>query len=121
LLCDKKISGVTVRLRALTVAVSLLFAFAACHRELHIVRVEVYEDHVSVDGVQSDLPIQRAVDAQAQNRKVFVLLVPGSSLSAARNAELQRCMDKIYLSQGITIRRVEFRVPKPKDPRVVDP
>jgi hypothetical protein len=113
--------GVTVRLRAFTATVSLLLALTACHREHRIVRMEVYEDHVSVDGVRSDLPIQQAVDARTQSSKVFVLLVPQSSLSAAREAELRRCMEKIYMSSGITVRRVDFGAPQPKVPHAADP
>ena len=110
-----------MHLRAFTATVSLLFALAACHREHRIVRIEVYEDHVAVDGVPSDLPIQQAVDAQTQSSKVFVLLVPQSSLSAARETELHRCMEKIYMSSGITMRRVDFGATQPKLPHVADP
>jgi hypothetical protein len=110
-----------VHLQASTVAASLLFVLAACHHEPRIVRMEVYEDHVSVDGVRSGLPIQQAVDAQTQSSKVFVLLLPRPSLSAAREAELRRCMEKIYRSSGITIRRVELGAPQPKVPHVAGP
>jgi hypothetical protein len=51
-------------MRVFTVAVSLLFALAACHRELHIVRVDVFEGHVTIDGVVSNLPIQQVVDGR---------------------------------------------------------
>ena len=108
-----------MRFRAFTVSVGLLFALTACLRQPHIVRIEVYEDHVSVDGVRSDLPIQQAVDAQTHSSKEFVLLVPRPSLSSARDAELRRCMEKIYGSSGI--RRVEFDAPQPKLPHVADP
>ena len=91
-----------------TVAVSLFFALAACHRELHIVRVDVFEDHVSIDGFVSNLSIQQAVDGQTQGQNVFVLLTAKQSLSAARTDELRRSADKLYLSQGIGIRRVQF-------------
>ena len=110
-----------MHLRAFTASVSLLLALTACHREHRIVRMEVYGDHVSVDGVRSDLPIQQAVEAQTQSNKVFVLLVPQSSLSAAREAELRRCMEKIYMSSGITIKRVDFGTPQPEVPHVADP
>ena len=110
-----------MHLRAFTASVSLLLALTACHREHRIVRMEVYGDHVSVDGVRSDLPIQQAVDAQTQGSKVFVLLVPQPSLSAAREAELRRCMEKIYMSSGITIKRVDFGTPQPEVPHVADP
>ena len=102
--------GVTVHLRAFVVTVGLFAALAACHGEAkrHIVRVEVFEDHVSVDGVVSNLPIQQAVDAQVQGQDLFVLLTAQQSLSAARTDELQRSADKLYLSRGIGMRRVQL-------------
>jgi hypothetical protein len=99
---------VTVHLRVFVVAVSFFFALAACHRELHIVRVDVFEDHVSIDGVASNLPIQQAVDEQTRRQNVFVLLTAKQLLSAARTDELRRSADKLYLGQGIGIRRVQF-------------
>jgi hypothetical protein len=99
-----------VHLRAFTVAVSLFCAPAACHGvdKRNIVRLEVFEDHVSVNGVPSDLPIQQAVDAQTQSRKLYVLFIPRQPLSATRLVELRRSIDKTYPSPEIGIRRVQF-------------
>jgi hypothetical protein len=100
-------------LRAVTVAVSLFCALASCHGidKRSIVRLEVFEDHVSVDGVLSDLPIQQVVDAQTQSRKVYVLFIARQPLSAARLEELTRAIDKAYPSSGIGIRRVQLPCP----------
>ena len=96
-----------VHFLAFTVAVSLLYAVAACHQDNRpIVRVEVFDDHVSVDGVRSDSPIQRAVDAQNQNHKGYVLLVPRQPLSAERLDELKRSAETLH--PGIEIRRVQL-------------
>lgn len=67
--------GVIVHLRAFTVAISFYCALAACHPgdKRPIVRVAVFEDHVSVDGVRSELPIEQAVHAQTQSRDVSVV------------------------------------------------
>jgi hypothetical protein len=102
-----------VHLRAFTVAVSLSCALAACHVDdkRPIVRVEVFEDHVFVDGVRSDLPIQQAVDAQTQSRKVFVVFITPQSLSATRRGELLRSIDKIYPSTEVGVRRVLLPCP----------
>ena len=105
-----------MHLRAFTVAVILFFALAACHRELRVVRVEVFEDHVSIDGVVSNLPIQQAVDAQTQGQNVFVLLTAQQSLSAARTDELRRSADKLYLSRGIGVRRVQLECSTSRGP-----
>jgi hypothetical protein len=107
-----------VHLRAFMVAVGLFGALAACHGESkqHIVRVDVFEDHVSIDGVVSNLPIQQAVDAQAPGQNVFVLLTAQQSLSAARTDELQRSADKLYLSRGIGIRRVQLECSTSRGP-----
>jgi hypothetical protein len=81
-------------------------ALTACH-ENKIVRLEVFEDHVAIDGVRSDLPIQEAADAQAPEHKGYVLLVPRPPLSKARLDELKRCMDKLYPGAETKIRRVQ--------------
>ena len=99
---------VTVHLRVFTVAAIFVFALAACHREPRIVRVDVFEDHVSMDGVVSNLPIQQAVDGQTQGQNVFVLLTAKQLLSAARTDELRRTADKLYLTPGVGIRRVQL-------------
>jgi hypothetical protein len=99
---------VTVHLRIFTVALTFFFALTACHRDLRIVRVDVFEDHVSIDGVISILPIQQAVDGQARDPNVFVLLAAKQSLSAPRTDELRRSVDKLYHSSGVGIRRVQF-------------
>ena len=99
--------GVMVHLRAFTVAIILFCALVACQEgKRSIVRVEVFEDHVSVDGARSDLPIQQAVDAQRQNRKVHVVLIAQQPLSAARVHELTLAVNRLY--PGIGIRRVQF-------------
>jgi hypothetical protein len=86
---------------------SLICAVAACHEAKRpIVRVEVFEDHVSVDGVRSDLPIQRVVDAQTQNHRAFVMLIPQQPLSTERLNELNRSEEKMHPNIGI--RRVQL-------------
>ncbi len=102
--------AVARHLRAVTVAVSLFCALASCHGidRRSIVRLEVFEDHVAVDGVPSDLPIQQVVDAQTQSRKVYVLFIAREPLSAPRLEELTHAIDKAYPSSGIGIRRVQF-------------
>ena len=93
--------------RAITVAVSLICAMAACHQEKPlIVRVEVFEDHVSVDGVRSESSIQQAVEEQARNHKVLVMLIPRQPLSAERIDQLTHASDKLH--PGIEIRRVQL-------------
>ena len=90
--------------RAFILSVSFSCALAACH-ENKIVRIEVFEDHVAIDGVRSILPIQEAADSQAPEHKGYVLLVPRPPLSKARLDELKRSMDKLY--PGVeNIRRV---------------
>ena len=101
-----------MHLRVFAVALSFFFVLAACHRDLRIVRVDVFEDHVSIDGVVSNLPIQRVVDGQAQDPNVFVLLTAKQPLSAPRTDELRRSADKLYLSSGVGIRRVQFECSK---------
>ena len=93
-----------------TVVIGLFCALVACHGidKQNIVRVEVFEDHVSVDGVLSDQPIQQVVDAQTQSRKVSVLFIPRQPLSAARLEEMKRASDKLYPSSEVGIRRVQF-------------
>jgi hypothetical protein len=103
---------VTVHLRVFTAVLSFFFALAACHRDLRIVRIDVFEDHVSIDGVVSNLPIQQAVDGRAQDPNVFVLITAKQSLSAPRTDELRRSADKLYLSSGVGIRRVQFECSK---------
>jgi hypothetical protein len=96
-----------VYFRAITVAFSLIYAVAACHQDKRpIVRVEVFEDHVSVDGVRSDSPIQQAVDEQTQNHKAFVVLIPRQPLSAERLDQLKRAAEKLH--PGIGIGRVQL-------------
>jgi hypothetical protein len=96
-----------VYFRAIAVALCLICAVAACHQDKRpIVRVEVFEDHVSVDGVRSDSSIQQAVDAQTQNHKAFVLLIPRQPLSAERLDQLKRSAEKLH--PGIGIRRVQL-------------
>jgi hypothetical protein len=84
------------------VAVGLYGALAACHGEAkrHIVRVEVFEDHVSIDGVVSTLPIQLAVDAQTKGQNVFVLLTAQQSLSAPRTDELTFYRQALSVARG---------------------
>ena len=100
-------------LRAFTVAISLYCALAACHLDdkRPIVRVAVFEDHVSVDGVRSDLPIERAVHAQTQSRDVSVVFVTSQPLSEARRNELRRSIENIPHSGEIGIRRVQLPCP----------
>jgi hypothetical protein len=102
--------GVMVYLRAFMVAATLFCTLVACHEgKRPIVRVEVFEDHVSVDGARSDLPIQQAVEAQRQKRKVHIVLISQQPLSAARVHELTLAVEKLY--PGIGIRRVQFECP----------
>jgi hypothetical protein len=102
-----------VQLRAFTVAVSLLCALAACHPDdkRPIVRVDVFEDHVSVDGARSDMPIQQAVDTQTQSRDVLVVFVTPQPLSATRRDELRRSIDKIAHSTEVGVRQVLLSPP----------
>jgi hypothetical protein len=101
--------GVIVHLRAFAVAISLFCVLAACRSGdmRHIVRVAVFEDHVSVDGVRSDLPIEKAVHAQTAGRNVSVVFITSQPLSEARRDELKRSIDKIPHSGEIGIRRVQ--------------
>jgi NTF2 fold immunity protein len=102
--------GVIVHLRAFTVWICLFCTLAACHPNDRrpIVRVAVFEDHVSVDGVRSDLPIEQAVHARTQSRNVSVFFITSQALSEARRNELRRSIDQIPRSAEIGIRRVEF-------------
>jgi hypothetical protein len=102
-----------VHLRAFTVAISFFCALAACHHDNNraIVRVAVFEDHVSVDGVRSDLPIEQAVHAQTKNRNVSVVFITSQPLSEVRRDELQLSIDKIPQSAEIGIRRVQLPCP----------
>jgi hypothetical protein len=95
------------------VAISLLCAVAACHSDdkRPIVRVAVFEDHVSVDGVRSDLPIEQAVDARTQGRNVFVVFITSQPLSETRRDELRRSIEKFHQSTEIGIRRVQLPCP----------
>jgi hypothetical protein len=108
--------SVIVYLRAFTVGVGLFCALAACHPDdkRPIVRVAVFESHVFVDGVRSDLPIEQAVHAQIQRRSVSVVFITSQPLSEARRDELQRSIDKIPHSGEIGIRRVQLPCPTPE-------
>ena len=107
-----------MQVRALVITVGLFAVLSACHGEAerHIVRVEVFEDHLSIDGVVSNLPVQQAVDAQAQRQNVFVLLISRQSLTAARSDELRRAAAKLYLSNGIGVRRVQLECSESRGP-----
>jgi hypothetical protein len=100
-------------LRAFTVAIGLCCALAACHlnERRPIVRVSVLEDHVSVDGVRSDLPIEQAVGAQTHSRNVSVVFITSQPLSEARRDELRRALEKIPHSGEIGIRKVQLSCP----------
>jgi len=102
-----------MHLRVFTVGISLFCALAACHPDDNrpIVRVAVFEDHVSVDGVRSDLPIEQAVHAQTQSRNVSVVFITSQPLSEARRDELQRSIHNIPRSAEIGIRRVQLPCP----------
>ena len=85
----------------------LICVLAACHEAKRtIVRVEVFKDHVSVDGVRSDSPIQRVVDAQTQDHRAFVILIPRQPLSTERLNELNHSAEKMHPDIGI--RRVQL-------------
>ena len=105
--------GVIVHLRAVTVGMSLFCVLAACHPDdkRPVVRVTVFEDHVSVDGVRSDLPIEQAVHAQTQTRNVSVVFITSQPLSDARRDELRRSIEHIPRSAEIGIRRVQLPCP----------
>ena len=93
--------------RAITVVVSLICAVAGCHHEkLLIVLVEIFEDHVSVDGVRSESSIQQAIKEQTRNPKVLVTLIPRQPLSAERIDQLTHASEKLH--PGIGIRRVQL-------------
>ena len=80
---------------------------AACHQEKPlIVRVEVFEDHVSVDGVRSESSIQQAIEEQTRNPKVLVTLIPQQSLIAERIDQLTHSSEDLH--PGIGIRRVQL-------------
>jgi len=102
--------GVIVHLRAFTVAISLYCALAACHPDdkRPVVRVAVFEDHVSVDGVLSNLPIELAVHTLTQSRDVSVVFITSQPLSEARRDELRRSIENIDHSGEIGIRRVQL-------------
>ena len=111
-----------MHLRAFTVGISLFCVLAACHTDDKgpVVRVAVFEDHVSVDGVRSDLPIEQAVHAQTQSRNVAVVFITSQPLSDARRDELRRSIDHIPRSAEIGIRRVQLPV-RQQVPHVADP
>lgn len=103
-----------MHLRAFTVAVSLSCALAACHpgdNKRLIVRVAVFEDYVSVNGVRLDLPIEQAVREQTQSGNVSVVFITSQTLSEVRRDELQRFIDKTTKSTEIGIRRVQLPCP----------
>ena len=112
-----------MHLRAFTVAIILCCALAACHPgdKRSIVRVAVFEDHVSVDGVRSDLPIEQAVHAQIQSRDVSIVFITSQPLSEIRRDELQRSIENIPHSGEIGIRRVQLPGQQPQVPHVADP
>ena len=99
-----------MHLRAFTVAISLYCALAACHPDdkRPVVRVAVFEDHVSVDGVLSNLPIELAVHTLTQSRDVSVVFITSQPLSEARRDELRRSIENIDHSGEIGIRRVQL-------------
>lgn len=101
-------------LRAFTIAIGLCWTLAACHPndKRPIVRVPVFEDHVTVDGVRSDLPIEQAVVAQTQGRNVSVVFITSQPLSEARRDELRRAIEKIPHSGEIGIRQVQLSCPE---------
>jgi hypothetical protein len=103
-----------VHLRAFTVAISLCCTLAACNPNdsRPIVRVSVFEDHVSVDGVRSDLTIEQAVGAQTQSRDVSVVFITSQPLSEARREELRRVIGKIPHSGEVGIRQVQLSCPE---------
>ena len=105
-----------MHLRAFTVAISLCCTLAACHpNDNHpIVRVSVFEDHVSVDGVRSDLPIEQ-VGARTQSRDMSVVFITSQPLSEARREELRRAIGKIPRSREIGIRQVQLSCPDSHD------
>ena len=93
-----------------TVWVSLFCVLASCHSidTRQIVRMEVFEDHVSIDGIPSELPIQQVLDSQTSSHKVYVLFIPRQPLSPQRLEELSQARDKAYPSSGMGVRRVQF-------------
>ena len=109
--------GFLVHLRASMIAINLFCALAACHSgdKRPIVRVSVFEDHVSVDGVRSGLPIEQAVRAQNQSRNATVVFVTSQPLSAIRREELRRAIEKIPHSGEIGVRQVQFSCPGSQD------
>ena len=69
-----------MHLRAFTVVVSLFCALAACHGvdKRNIVRLEVFEDHVSVNGVPSDLPYNKRLMRRLRGVSCMYSLFRGS-------------------------------------------
>ena len=99
-----------MHLRAFTVAIGLCCALAACHPDdkRPVIRVAVFEDHVSVDGVLSNLPIELAVHTLTQSRDVSVVFITSQSLSEERRDELRRSIEIIPHSGEIGVRRVQL-------------
>ena len=95
------------RFRAFVVAACLLWAVVACHHARRpLIRVEVFEDHVSIDGTRSEMTLQQAVDSQTRSHKGIVILLPREPLSTGRVKEIIRIDEKLY--PGIGIKRVCF-------------
>jgi hypothetical protein len=104
---SRRLSGIVAYVRASMVALSLICTVTACHQgKRPTVRVEVFEDHVSVDGVRTESPIQQIVDEQTKNNKSFVMLIPRQPLSAERLDQLKHASENLH--PGIEIRRVQL-------------
>lgn len=97
--------------RAVAVAFIFIVAVPACHNDkLAIVRIAVFQDYISVDGVRSNLPIQQAIDEQPRNQKPLVVLVPQGPLTIERRSELNRAAESLH--PGIGIRQVQMECPQ---------
>jgi hypothetical protein len=97
--------GVLVLVRVIWVAFIFVSTLAACHHDKRpMVRIAVFQDYVSVNGVRLDMPIQQAIDEQTQRRGAIVVLIPQPMLNLERQNELARASEK--LNSGIGIRKV---------------
>jgi len=98
-------TGVAVLVRVIWVAFIFVSTLAACHHDQRpMVRIAVFQDYVSVNGVRLDMPIQQAIDEQTQRHGAIVVLIPQPMLDLERQHELARASEK--LNSGIGIRKV---------------
>ncbi len=94
-----------------TILLTWLFcALAACYRidTRRIERLEIFEGHVSIDGVVSDLSIQQAAEAPLASGKTSVIFIPREPLSPGRREEISHVLEDKLSSSTIGARQVMF-------------